>query len=278
MKREIKVIHQPDEANPFLVIYKPHGIPSAPLAKDANCETDTALSQAIKLFPEIKNVCGILPHEYGLLHRIDNDASGLILIATTQKSFDAIFAAQKEGNFIKKYKARCDNLYDNINILTGFPFFLAFNAEKDTATFGTKIVNESEPKQFVVRSAFRPFGKNGKEVRPVTENSGKAALKKSGNVIYETRVEISPEKEKAWQADEPRQEDAPISEAVCTITRGFRHQVRCHLAWAGFPVIGDRLYNALYRGQEDNATELQFEAFYLEFPHPITNAQCVICE
>lgn len=270
MKREIKIIRQPDELNPFLVVYKPHGIPSAPLAKDANCETDTALSQAINFFPEIKNVIGILPHEYGLLHRIDNDASGLLLIATTQKSFDAIFAAQKEGDFIKKYRAICNILDENSYGLIGFPPKPSNIIQKE------KLFSNSD-KQFVTRSAFRAYGKNGKEVRPVTESSGKAALKKSGNVIYETHVEILAKKEKRCQAGETLQEDAPISEAVCTITRGFRHQVRCHLAWAGFPVIGDKIYNALYRGQKDNATELQFEAFYLEFPHPITNAQCVIC-
>lgn len=28
----------------------------------------------------------------------------------------------------------------------------------------------------------------------------------------------------------------------CTITKGFRHQIRAHLAWIGQPIIGDVLY------------------------------------
>jgi 23S rRNA-/tRNA-specific pseudouridylate synthase len=30
------------------------------------------------------------------------------------------------------------------------------------------------------------------------------------------------------------------------LRRGFRHQIRCHLAWLGFPILNDRLYG----GQE----------------------------
>jgi 23S rRNA-/tRNA-specific pseudouridylate synthase len=31
-------------------------------------------------------------------------------------------------------------------------------------------------------------------------------------------------------------------QVVCRITEGFRHQVRCHLAWVGLPVVGDETY------------------------------------
>ena len=34
------------------------------------------------------------------------------------------------------------------------------------------------------------------------------------------------------------------------ITNGFRHQVRCHLAWMGLPIIGDSLYNSNTDGEQ----------------------------
>ena len=29
---------------------------------------------------------------------------------------------------------------------------------------------------------------------------------------------------------------------ITEIKRGFRHQIRCHLAWIGFPIVNDHLY------------------------------------
>ncbi|UKI54519.1 MAG: hypothetical protein L6V90_07365 [Treponema succinifaciens] len=54
--------------------------------------------------------------------------------------------------------------------------------------------------------------------------------------------------------------------AKCSIKEGYRHQVRSHLAWLGFPVRGDKLYNPLCSQNE----EMQFFADCLKFPHPLT--------
>lgn len=47
-----------------------------------------------------------------------------------------------------------------------------------------------------------------------------------------------------------------------TITKGYRHQVRCHLAWCGLPIVADPLYHPL----EKTAPQMQFFATGLEFP------------
>ena len=59
----------------------------------------------------------------------------------------------------------------------------------------------------------------------------------------------------------------------CKISSGFRHQVRCHLAWAGFPIINDKIYNSNFVDNNSTATteKLQFYATKLEFYHPRTN-------
>ena len=61
--------------------------------------------------------------------------------------------------------------------------------------------------------------------------------------------------------------------ARCSIKNGFRHQVRCHLAWCGFPVIYDALYNSAFRSSPDSYQKehagisgMQFFADGLEFP------------
>ena len=52
---KIKIIREPSESQPFLVLYKTSGLPSAPISAD---DEDNAFSMAAKLFPEVMNVSG----------------------------------------------------------------------------------------------------------------------------------------------------------------------------------------------------------------------------
>lgn len=242
----IKVISSPEINKPYVLIYKPSGIPSAPL-----CENDeyNALAMAIKLFPEIKNVKGKKEIEYGLLHRIDNATSGLILIATTQAFYDYMQEQQSRNLFIKNYSAICE-----LNPENG----------KQLGAFGESSVNVKKitvGDEFTISSYFRYFGEKNKEVRPVTENSGKAALNKIGKKVeYTTKIKIV----------------NIIDNTVCVeceISRGFKHQVRNHLAWIGLPIINDELYNYEFRkkieADKKNAeNQLGFSATKLKFYYP----------
>ena len=232
----IKIISQPSEENPFLVIYKPHGIPSAPLNEE---DKDNAFYYVSTIYPQIKDVHGKKYVEGGLVHRIDTLTDGLLLIACKQHSYDFFENEQKEGRFIKYYRAECDYIKENASILSGFPpLNQEINAEEREACI------------FTLESFFRPFGEGRKSVRPVLENSTKAALKKSGSQKYKTEIKIVKSKSDFY--------------AECRIINGYRHQVRCHLAWCGFPVKGDVLYNAKASG------DFKFTAYSLEFIHPLT--------
>ncbi len=57
----------------------------------------------------------------------------------------------------------------------------------------------------------------------------------------------------------------PTSVVAVRIETGRKHQIRRHLADAGFPVVGDRLY-----GQPDAAEDLQLVAVCLLFSCPQT--------
>ena len=235
----IKIISPASDENPFCIIYKPHNIPSAPLSFD---DKGNALYQAAELFPEIKNVSGKKEIEYGLIHRLDTATDGLLLIATTQESYDYFIAQQAEGKFIKYYKAKCDYIKDNADLLKGFPKLTAFNFES----------NET-----VIKSCFRPFGPGHKEVRPVIESSSSIALKKGGAKKYSTKISVI------------KKDDLYIAD--CSITSGYRHQVRCHLAWAGYPVKNDVLYNSKTKESGLSTDVLQFTAYAFEFIHPVTH-------
>lgn len=242
--QEISVIHAPSEEKPFAVIYKPAGLPSAPLSES---DEQTALSQALRLFPAVNAVCGVKPVERGLLHRLDTATSGLLLVAADQRFYDFMLSEQKEGRFIKEYAAKCHHIKENARFLGGFP---AIPAQVQSLSLGLGAKAE-------VNSFFRSFGVGKKEVRPVTEASSPLILKKIGaKKLYRTSV---------WIKDF---HDGVFSVSA-RIQEGFRHQVRCHLAWCGFPVLGDTLYN--YKVRERSGEEaLSFAAVSLSFMNPLT--------
>ncbi|MGN0728272.1 pseudouridine synthase [Treponema sp.] len=232
-KNSIQILLPPSTKNPFLVLRKPRHIPSAPLFEN----DESAFTAAASLYPFLLDVRGKKESEHGLVHRIDTETAGLLLIAATQESYSAIMQSQKNGLFVKGYTALCQEYKGKQQ--EGFP---PFEFEAEEASRNSRI--------YTVSSRFRPFSRKSAQVRPVTENSGRAANKKSGEKIYTTRIVL----------------DSDNFSASCRITQGYRHQVRCHLAWMGFPVRGDRLYNPLSRPDE----KMQFFADYISFPHPLT--------
>ncbi len=236
--QKIEIVFEPTDDKPYLVIYKPKGLPSAPLNTE---DSQNALSQAAAMFPQIKSVCGRKPIEYGLLHRLDTATDGLMVIAVSQECYNFLSIEQAEGRFIKTYYAECDILPSNAKMLGGFPPDMPLLPE--------------------ITSYFRPYGEGRKEVRPVTEQSGKAALTKLGKPkLYTTKIQI-------------KKISDTKAKAVCEICEGYRHQVRCHLAWAGYPVINDMLYNSNFKSSEKpsdkkNAENLLFSANKISFEYP----------
>ena len=248
MAIQIEILKKPTAEKPFLVIYKPKGLASAPLEAGS---TYNALSQAVELFPELKNVHGKKEIEYGLLHRLDTATDGLMVIAATQDCYDFLSLEQKEGRFIKYYEAECDILSENAKELRGFPP-LPLRVQKDLSLRGVQATKQT----ISLNSFFRPYGEGRKEVRPVTEESGKAALSKLGKQkLYTTSISIT-----------KISDDKKTVFVECKITEGYRHQVRCHLAWAGLPVRGDLLYNS--NSDIKKAENLLFSATRISFEYP----------
>lgn len=155
-------------------------------------------------FPEVASPFGKNPWEGGVIHRLDTPTSGLVLFARTQQGYDWILSEQSSDRVIKKYRATFSDKRDVDEGFEPFPY-------GDVTREGGRI-----------ESYFRSFGKGAKSVRPVLANKRNI----SGR-LYTTYV--TPETDNS---------------VICTLSRGFRHQVRCHMAWSGHPLIGDELYGA----------------------------------
>ena len=192
-------------------------------------DKENAFSQAAALYPQILNVQGKKSVEHGLLHRLDTATSGLMIIAATQECYDFLQEKQKQGKIIKTYTAECE--------LQNKDYF--------------------EGQTFTIQSYFRAYGPGRKEVRPVTKDSNKAALQKvEKQVLYTTQIQIK-------HIDKVKN----TALVECTITKGYRHQIRCHLAWYGLPIINDLIYNPQAKNKK-STEEMHFCATKIQFEYP----------
>jgi len=91
------------EREGFVVVDKPSGVPSHPLREG---ELGTLAGALVARYPEMRGV-GYSNREPGILHRLDNDTSGLMLAARDQETFEALRQQLQAGEIEKRYIARC---------------------------------------------------------------------------------------------------------------------------------------------------------------------------
>ena len=198
--------------------------------------------------------------EAGLLHRLDTDTRGLVLFAKDQSVYDFLAARQEAGQIIKTYCAFVEP------------------CRPDAAVHRIA----------AVESQFRNFGPGAKMVAPVFP--GSRQYKKDGR-LYTTVIEALeelplPVEELRLSVDIPPPSPVDVSVSTsplirvrCRLSRGYRHQVRAHLASIGLPIVGDPLYAPqkaeTVRGAENRGVGLQLYAVKLEFPDPENPRQSI---
>ncbi len=200
----------------LIVVNKISNIPTVPLKNSV--EDNTLLDAVSKYCPKVRSFSGYNNHEGGVLHRLDTLTSGLVLIAKSKDVFDFLYNEQKNDNFVKKYLVKASKKDSLIEGFYPFPY-------EDV------IYNE-----VIIESLFRHYGKGHKSVRPVMKDYSKKILEKSSKKIYRTAVKFLNSENELYYFS-------------CELTNGFRHQVRSHLAWSGYPLIGDELYGGIKSGE-----------------------------
>jgi 23S rRNA pseudouridine1911/1915/1917 synthase len=91
------------ESADVIVVNKPAGQPCATQRPD---ETGALVNALIGRYPELKGV-GYNIREPGLLHRLDTDTSGLVIVARTAPVFDTLRKALTEHQIEKTYLLVC---------------------------------------------------------------------------------------------------------------------------------------------------------------------------
>jgi 23S rRNA pseudouridine1911/1915/1917 synthase len=239
-----------EETDDFAVVFKPPKM---------HCAPSNAKSLSVNFLNKDSRKSGTLLEWYceqspcfDIMHRLDFETHGLVLFAKNKKSYEFFKSLQDNGEFIKEYSAVCKKADASVQA-TGFPEYISENREAllkiDTST-------NQKPKTaltpFVIESYFRPFGPGRKLVRPVIEDGKKhkeTAKDKGG--FYKTEI-------------------TSISGNIfnARIKRGFRHQIRCHLCWIGFPILNDPLYSYPDNEAISPTNDLALRAYALLFNDP----------
>jgi 23S rRNA pseudouridine1911/1915/1917 synthase len=213
----------------ILAVDKSAGIHSVPLARGGGPDL---IALVLGLWPDIGEVKGRRPGEAGILQRLDRDTSGLVLFARDRDCYASLLKLQEEGAFSKEYTAICQ---------PGRADPRGSRPERGTIGEGGEI-----------ESRFRPYGPRGARVAAMG-----LGLPWPGRV-YRSRI-------LSRQAIGV----GGVERLVLGLEKGFRHQIRLHLAWVGLPILGDSLYRLPEEGRPP-AGRLMLHASALAFAHPKT--------
>jgi len=220
-----------EETDNYAVVFKPAKMHCIPRSANFDHEGANGAEEETKTLCGFVRLCGkdssVLSFE--AMHRLDYETHGLVLFAKNEKSYHFFKDLQDRGEFVKEYSAVC--MKSTSPLPLGFPPC----SLQLCRTFGSMSARGFS--ENIIESYFRPFGPGRKLVRPVIDDGKKhKEIAKDNGGFYRTEI-------------------IGVNDNVFTVRlkRGFRHQIRCHLCWIGFPILNDPLY---LHETENNTAEL----------------------
>jgi 23S rRNA pseudouridine1911/1915/1917 synthase len=225
MKDEIRVLYEDKD---FLAVYKPANLL---VHATINSKEPTLVDWLVKKYPEIRNVgdppaggqaSQIRP---GIVHRLDKDTSGVILIARNQKYFEYLKNLFQTRQIRKNYLA----------LVWG-----------EVHPVRNGVSNGVKPKSGVIE---KPIAlKSGSIKRTVWEGKMEKQAITEYQVLKYFTITNSYDRKSLLYFSHPRKSASnPRQSATFSLLKVFpktgrTHQIRVHLASIGHPVVGDSLY------------------------------------
>lgn len=195
------------ESESWIVACKPALQPTAPTH---GLESNTFANALLARYPELAKI-GHHALEPGLLHRLDNGTSGLIVAARTRFAFEAATRALKRGLWTKRYLALVEgSQLPSAGTLVGQ--LRADRRHRKRVALAEALELRGASAEFDVGAAW-PKDDRNPSLRHTTHFR---VLHELGEVTY---VEV-------------------------TVGTAFRHQIRAHFAAAGWPLVNDEVYGA----------------------------------
>ena len=218
---EIKIIYSDDD---LIILDKPAGILVHPTEAS---EPETLAAWLFKKYPEINKLPWPDKVRAGIVHRLDKDTSGLIILA---KSPDVLKNLQEE-----------------------------FRNRKIKKTYLTLVLGKIEPKEGEIQAAI---------------TRGKAGLQKVLEYSYSfSKEKVRPAVTVYKTIKNFQYQNQDLSLVEAQPLTGRMHQIRVHLKYIGYPIIGDPLYNTKQSKKLSKELGLNHQFLHaqnLEFIHPLT--------
>ncbi|MFC1752620.1 RluA family pseudouridine synthase [Thermoproteota archaeon] len=215
---KLNILYEDDD---IIIINKPAGL----TVHKGAATTGTLLTDTLKAHKRhLSDIGG--EDRPGIVHRLDRDTEGLMIIAKTNAAHIHLAEQFKSRTIIKKYYAMIKGDPKNDYFIIDKPI-----GRHPKIRIKRTVVSETSPQAKTAHT----------EVR---------VMKRFGT---KTLVEVTPK-------------------------TGRTHQIRVHLAYAGYPVLGDPYYSGKKKEkqlkiQQKLGKDLkgqQLQAFYLKFQHPRT--------
>ena len=198
---KVKIIYEDKD---IIVVDKPVGLTTHPPQPGYN---ETLVNALLYMKKDLAPTSDIRP---GVVHRLDKETSGVMVLAKNQASFDDLVKQFKERAIKKEYQAIC---WDTI--------------KKDHLNIDLPVARDT---------------KNRLKMK-VSFLKAKQAL---------TKVDVL-----------KRFSDSTL--LVLKLVTGRMHQIRVHMKFLGYPLVGDKKY-----GKKDKYEELFLHAHKLGLVHPVT--------
>ena len=165
----------------------------------------------------------------GIVHRLDKDTSGLLVIAKNDAAHQSLSKQIKDHTAIRKYLALVKGkiVREQATIHTAYGRNMRYRQKM--------AAYELEPKDTGIINKFRP-----------DEASLKEAI-----TLYKVKERYN-----------------GYTLVECELKTGRTHQIRVHMQYLGFPVVGDTVYGPKHN--ELGAMRQMLHAYSLSFDHPKT--------
>ena len=219
--QDLKIIYEDEN---ILAIDKPAGllVHRAPsFAKASEGEQETLASILLKKYPEIKNVGDDPENRPGIVHRLDKETSGVILIAKNQAAFLFLKNQFKERELQKTYIAIVYGQVKNEHGIIDAPI------ARSSTDF--RRWSASRGKRGKEREAVTEYKVLKRFVAPAHQNSSRCAL---------------PSSDAAGSLPTKNFNEPALKFTLLELKpkTGRTHQIRVHMKFLNYPVVCDKLY------------------------------------
>lgn len=224
--KQIKIIHEDPD---YFLVYKPaqviiHG--------GLGVKEKTLIEVLVEKYPYLSEI-GENPDRPAIVHRLDKESSGLLIIPKNQISFDYFKNLFQTRQIKKKYKALVHGQIDKEYFTLNFPLI------KNNKTGKMSALPVIEKDNIYKKDSRRNMG-------------NRQALMNAKEAITHVKLEKT---------------FINYSYLDIQIETGRNHQIRAHLSAFGHPIVGDNLYGKRFKNKNAklNLNRIFLEAWQLSF-------------